>query len=237
MKLSYQYGTQKIEFKVVFRKRKTLSIEVESPSIITVIAPEGTPKDEIIDTVKKKSKWIVQKLYEIREVEYKKRDRQYINGESFVYMGRNYSLQIVIDEKNKVPVAKLYQGKFRITTYTKDEEQLKIALEKWYKSKAKEKIQERIDYYQRYFKIPPTKVKIKDQKKRWASCTKDQELLFNWKCIMAPAPALDYIVVHEMSHLLHMNHSDEFWKQVKKVLPDYEKRKEWLRNHGVKMEL
>lgn len=237
MKLSYEYGTQRIEFSVVFRKRKTLSIEVEAPKTITVIAPEGTTEDIILETVKTKSKWIVQKLFEIKEMEYRKRTRQYVNGESFIYMGRNYSLQIVLDDEITLPEAKLIRGKFCVYTYSKDEKIVKQALENWFKDKAGEKIQERIKYYQQYFDIKPTKVTIKDQQKRWGSCTSKKELLFNWKSIMAPSPVLDYIVVHEMCHLEHMNHSKEFWQLLKRVLPDYEGRKAWLRNNGIKYDL
>lgn len=237
MILSYEFGTQRIDFSVVFRKRKTLSIEVEAPNIITVKAPEGTTEDKILETVKTKSKWIVQKLFEIKEMEYRKRIKQYVNGESFIYMGRKYSLQIVLDDKVKLPEAKLIRGKLYVYTYSKDEEIVKQALENWYKDKAKEKVQERVDYYQQYFDVKPTKVTVKEQQKRWGSCTSKQELLFNWKCIMAPSPVLDYIVVHEMCHLIHMNHSKEFWEQLKRVLPDYEDRKAWLRNNGIKYDL
>lgn len=237
MKLSYDYGSQRIEFTVTFRKRKTLSIEVEPPNIITVIAPFETTEDKVLQIVKAKSKWIVQKLYDFREMEYRKRKRQYINGESFIYMGRNYSLQTVLDPHVSVAEAKLSRGKFYVYSSVKDEDVTKKALENWYKDKAKEKIMERIEYYQPFFDIKPSKVIIKDQQKRWGSCTLRKELLFNWKCIMAPSPVLDYIVVHEMCHLLHMNHSKEFWNQVKRVLPDYEDRKAWLKNNGIKYDL
>ncbi len=237
MKLSYEYGTQRIEFSVIFRKRKTLSIEVEAPNIITVIAPEGATEDRILETVKTKSKWIVQKLFEIKEMEYRKREKQYVNGESFIYMGRNYSLQIVQDDKVKLPEAKLIRGKFYVYTYSKDDNKIKQALENWYKDKAKEKLHERVEYYQNYFDIKPTKIIVKDQRKRWGSCTGEQELLFNWRCIMAPSPVLDYIVVHEMCHLIHKNHSKEFWQLLKRVLPDYEDRKARLRDNGIKYDL
>ncbi len=237
MKLSYEYGTQTIEFTVVHRKRKTLSIEVEAPGYITVIAPEGAAEEKILKTVKSKSKWIVQKLFEIREMEYRRNNKQYVNGESFIYMGRNYSLQIVLDENITLAEAKLIRGKLYVYTHSNDEEVVRRAIENWYKDKAKEKIQERIKYYQHYFDIKPVRVKVKEQKKRWGSCTANKELLFNWKCIMAPSPVLDYIVVHEMCHLAYMNHSKEFWQMVKRVLPDYESRKAWLRNNGIKYDL
>ncbi len=237
MKLSYQYGTEKIEFDVIFANRKTLTIEVEAPKSITVVAPEGKTAEEIIETVQSKSKWIVQKLFEIREMEYRKRDKQYVNGESFIYMGRNYSLQIILDEKNTFPEAKMVRGKFMVTNITKDPETVKKAIENWYWDKAKRKVNERVKYYQSQFDMKPKRVIIKDQKKRWASCTKDHQLMFNWKCIMAPSPVLDYIVVHEMCHMVHMNHSKEFWHLIKRILPNYEQRKDWLKNNGIRYDL
>lgn len=237
MKLSYEYGTETIEFAVEYRKRKTLSIVVEAPRAITVIAPVGSTEDRIMETVKAKSKWIIQKLFEIKEMEYRKRNKEYINGESFIYMGRNYSLQIVVNETIREPETKLSKGKFFVTVPSKSDDAIKLALENWYKDKAKEKIAERIAYYQPSFDINPKRLVIKDQQKRWGSCTKSHELLFNWKCVMAPSAVLDYIVVHEMCHMVYMNHSKEFWQMVKKVLPDYEARKELLRNYGVRYDL
>lgn len=237
MKLSYEYGTELIEFEVEFRERKTLAIEIEPPRQIKVIAPKGKAEDEILETVKSKSRWIVQKLFEIKEIEYRNSTKQYINGESFLYLGRNYSLQIVLDKECISSEAKLYRSRFYVTSSTKDEDTIKLALESWYKHKAKQKINERIQYYQGYFDDKPNRVVIKNQEKRWGSCTKNNDLLFNWKCVMAPSPVLDYIVVHEMCHMVHKNHSTEFWQLVKRVLPDYQNRKNWLRDNGIKYSL
>ena len=233
-RLSYEYGTQHIEFDVVYRKRKTLAIEVEAPDQITAIVPIGLDKAGILDLVKSKSKWIVSKIFEIREIEHRKSHKQYVNGESFPYLGRNYSLVIELDPGVTLAEAKLYQGKLIVSTNTKDETTIQKALENWYRDKAREKIEERIAYYQVYFDTAPKRLVIKNQQKRWGSCTKNKDLLFNWKSVMCPSPILDYIVVHEMCHLIHMNHSDAFWELLQKVLPDYEKRKEWLKNNGLK---
>jgi predicted metal-dependent hydrolase len=237
MKLSYEYGTQTIEFDVVFRNRKTMAIQIEAPDKVTVISPKGVKEDEILRVVKGKSKWITQKLFQIREMEYLKRSREYVNGESFIYMGRNYSLQIVVDVSHIIPEAKLFRGKFYVYTDSNDPFIIRRALEQWYKEKAKQKIGERIHYYQKYFDLAPNKVMIKEQQKRWGSCSSQRNLYFNWKCIMAPSPVLDYLVVHEMCHMVHMNHSAEFWNLVRSILPDYEERRKLLKNEGVRYDL
>lgn len=236
-RLTIQYGTKRIEFTVTYRRRKTIEIGVEPPDLVSVVAPEGTDDEVLLKYVNSKAKWIVQKLYEIKEIQSQHIDREYVNGEAFMYLGRNYSLLIIKDDSLKKPITKLYQGKFVITTPTKDQVKLKASMEEWYRERTLEKVHERIAHYQRYFDVEPTDIKVKEQKKRWASCTSKRELLFNWRCGMAPSWVLDYIVVHEMCHMLQMDHSKEFWLLVERILPDYEKRRAWLKNYGIKMDL
>ncbi len=235
--MKFEYGTKVIEFEVTYRKRKTIEIGVEPPDIITVVAPEGIDDETLLRYVRLKAKWIVQKLYEIREIQTRHIDREYVNGESFLYLGRNYTLYIVDNNSLKFPITKLFQGKFLIETPSRDQTSMKLSMEDWYRQKTLEKVSERIAYYQKYFEVEPTQIKVKEQKKRWASCTSRRELLFNWRCTMAPAWVLDYIVVHEMCHMIHMDHSKAFWMMVENIMPDYEKRREWLKNYGIKMDL
>ena len=155
-----------------------------------------------------------------------------------MYLGRNYSMQIHVDEtlQNNSSV-KLFRGKFHVYVKEKDDELIKTAVEAWYREKTEEQVKKRIKYYQKYFNKKPSAIKVKEQKKRWASCTSNNELLFNWRCVMAKSIALDYIVVHEMCHMYYMNHSQEFWDLVASVMNDYEVRKEWLRDYGIRMDL
>ena len=99
------------------------------------------------------------------------------------------------------------------------------------------RISERVAYFQAKMGVESRSVKVIDLKYRWASCTPDGNLNFHWKCIMAPGTVLDYVVVHELAHLIHLNHTAAFWNEVDKVLPDFHDRKEWLRVNGVGMDL
>lgn len=237
MKLGFQFGTKYISFNLIYKKRKTISIEVEPSGEVNVIAPVSSKEDDILNRVKSKAIWIVQKQYQVKNININKINREAVNGESYMYLGRNYSLQLVDDNSLKEIEVKLFRGKFLVITNTREEEKIKLALEKWYRDKTLKKIKQRINYYQDYFKDKAKDIKVKEQKKRWASCTRNNELLFNWRCVMAPANILDYIVVHEMAHMEYKNHSKEFWIKVMEVLPDYNLRKEWLRNNGVKLDL
>lgn len=237
MRLGFKYGTRNIEFEVVFKNRRNMEIVAEPPDIITVIAPVGTTDDRIIQKVREKANWIIQKLYYFKHMNYQPIPREFVNGESFMYLGRNYSLQIEIDTNIKRPEVKLFRDKFYVTAKDKNEENIKRAMELWYRERADEIILQRIDYYQRFFNKVPKAVRIKEQKKRWGSCTSGNELFFNWRSVMAKSSSLDYIIVHEMCHMYYKNHSKEFWELLASVLPDYETRKEWLKNYGVRMDL
>lgn len=237
MRLKFDFGTRIIEFDVVFKNRKTMEIAVEPPDIITVTAPNGAKEENIIEKVRDKGSWIVQKLYSFKHMNYQPISREFVNGESFMYLGRNYSLQIKVDTLAKTPEVKLYRGRFVVTANNKEEALIKKAMEQWYRDRAKDVIEQRVNYYQRFFNIIPNGIKIKEQKKRWGSCTSNNKLLFNWRCIMAKSNVLDYIIVHEMCHMYHKDHSKDFWQLISSVMPDYESRKEWLKNYGVRMDL
>lgn len=236
MKLGFQYGTKYIDFNVVFKERKTMSIEVEPSGQVNISSPLGVTEDIILDKVKSKANWIVQKQYEVQSININKINREVVSGESYLYLGRNYSLQIE-DINTKDINVKLFRGKFIISTYTRNQDKIKLALENWYREKTLLRVNERVNYYKQYFNIRPKDIKVKEQKKRWASCTSNNELLFNWRCSMAPANILDYIVLHEMTHMIYKDHSQEFWDRMAAVMPDYEVRKEWLRNNGIKLDI
>lgn len=237
MELKFDYGSRIITFNLIYRKRKTMSIEVESTGEVTVIAPVGTSTEDIMEKVKSRAGWIVSKQYESKFINDTKIKREAVSGESYMYLGRNYSLDIRVDENIDNISVKLFQGKFVVNTYIKDEDLIKKAMENWYREKTLAKVKERVSYYSSYFNNEVTTVKVKEQKKRWASCTSKNELLFNWRCVMAPVFVLDYIVVHEMCHMEYKNHSKDFWNRVYAVMPDYEVRKSWLKNNGIKMDI
>lgn len=237
MELQFEYGSRVIVFNLIYRKRKTMSIEIEPSGIVNVIAPLGTDKDTIVKKVKSRASWIVAKEYENNFIKDIKIDREAVSGESYMYLGRNYSLDVVLDESLDSIDVKLFRGKFVVDTYSKDEDEIKKAMENWYREKTLAKVKERVAYYEGYFRDEVKDVKVKEQKKRWASCTVNNELLFNWRCVMAPSHVLDYIVVHEMCHMEYKNHSKDFWHRVCSVIPDYDGRKQWLRNNGIRMDL
>jgi len=237
MRLILDYGTTRLAFDVIYKDRKNMEISIEPPHKIIVIAPTGTTEEVILKKVRQKAKWLIGKLFTFKNMQTQKIMREFVSGESFMYLGRNYAMQIIVDQTIKQPEVKLFRGKFVVTASSKAEAPIKGAMEAWYREKTKEQIEERIKYYQPYLDKVPTAIKVKEQKKRWGSCTSKNELLFNWRCAMAKAHALDYIIVHEMCHLYYKDHSKAFWELLASIMPDYEVRKEWLKNNGINMDL
>lgn len=110
-------------------------------------------------------------------------------------------------------------------------------LEQWLREKAAEVIAERTQEYSKVLGVSYNSIRIKDTKSRWGSCSSKGNLNFSWRIIMAPTEVMDYIIIHELCHLIHMNHSKEYWAAVGRCMPGYEKHKEWLRTNGMKLHI
>ena len=235
MNSSLIFDTKKIEYNVIYSKRKTLEISIKAPGIITVRAPIYMSEEQIEKNVRNKSKWIIEKLAILSKVDITPIKKEYVEGETFIYRGENYLLKVVIDEKLKKPEVKLYEDKLIITMPRQDEEAIKDAIWSWYKNEAKMTIADRVEHYSRYFNLKPNNIKIKAQKTRWGSCTYKNDLAFNYKLIMMPPQVLDYVVIHEMCHMEHKDHSKNFWSRVSSIMPDYKDKRKWLKEHGMKL--
>lgn len=236
--LTVQYGDTTIRFIPVYSsRRKTAEIAVEVPDKVLVTVPAGTSDEDLMKLVTRKARWIIQQLVQIREIRSESSMREFVSGESFLYLGRNYKLDLSIEKTLRKPVIKLSNGRFNVSTPSVDQDYLRRHMIEWYRVKAREKIISRIAYYAPKLDVTPTGLMIKDQAKRWASCTSKDLLIFNWRSVMAPSPVLDYIVVHELCHLLEKSHSSRFWSLLRAIIPEYEQREKWLRENGVRLDL
>jgi len=236
--LSFNYGDSTIRFFPEYSpRRKTIQIAVEAPGEVIVTAPEGRTDDEVIQVVSQKSKWITQQLYLMKDIRFQPVLREFVNGESLLYLGRNYRLDLQLDPDLIRPVILLSNGVFTIKTKSYAPEYLRPFMIDWYKQKGLQRIKSRIRIYTIKLDVKPTEIHIKDQKKRWGSCTKDNILYFNWRCALAPTGIADYIVAHELCHLIEKSHSARFWTLLRTVMPDYDGRKKWLMDNGVKLDL
>jgi predicted metal-dependent hydrolase len=211
-------------------RRKTVSIFIERDGSVRVLAPSAASDEKVEEAVKAKQYQIFTKLAKWQELNQGKVNRKFVNGQSFLYFGRNYRLSIV--DSQDLPL------KFSNSYFLLDKSVIDKAEEvfkQFYKEKCEIKIIERIKLIEQKFEQKPTSIKVMDLQNRWASWTPNNGLNFHWKCAMAPVRVIDYIITHEMIHLKHPNHSPEFWDELDKKMPNYIEQKIWLSVNGVKM--
>jgi predicted metal-dependent hydrolase len=217
--------------------RKTTDIVIERNGLITVRPPARMTPDEVDETVLSKRMWIYRNLAEWRDLNATRVAREWVSGESFLYLGSHYRLQLVNEQDDPL---QLKGGRFclrRSVLENGGPPAGQAAFEHFYAQKGLQRIQQRVAYFAAKVGAQPRGVHIKELGYRWASCTSSSELHFHWKCLMAPLTVIDYIVVHELCHLHHRDHSDAFWNEVDKVLPDHKERKEWLKLRGAELDL
>jgi predicted metal-dependent hydrolase len=237
MRLETQYENKKLEFEVSYRNRRTLVIQVEPMEKILVLSPNGLSEAYIMEKVRSKGAWILKKLAEFAKIGFLPLKKQFITGESFLYLGRNYKLQVLLNSNIVRPKVELTENNIFIFSPLKEQAILREALQKWYKKEAKNIILKKVEYFRKICMADPAQIKIKEQKRRWGSCSSKGNIYFNWRIIMAPDQVIDYIVVHEISHLIHRNHSPIFYKLVESIMPDYKKRRKWLKDFGLMMDI
>lgn len=228
---------KEFSYEVVRSARSTTDIVVERDGTVLVRAPESLPDQRIEDIVESKRYWIYKILAEWRDLNATRVLREYRNGEGFLYLGRSYRLLLVSQQEE--PLA-LKDGRFRLLRDVVDRGDVAAAqasFRDYYIARGHQRIPERIGYYAPKVGVACATVEIRDLGYRWASCSPSGTLAFHWKCLMAPQTIIDYIIVHELCHLHHRDHTDAFWNEVDKVLPAYAERKEWLRRHGAGLDI
>jgi predicted metal-dependent hydrolase len=237
MRLETSYKNKKLEFEVIYRKRKTLVIQLEPAEKILVLSPMGLSADYIIEKVLSKGEWILKKLSSFKDCLPLPSKKQFVAGELFLYLGKEHKLQILLNRNIVRPKVELIQNDIFIFSPLKEQEILREALKKWMRKEANRIIPTKVDYFKRILMTEPSKIKIKEQKRRWGSCSSKGNIYFNWRIIMAPDKVIDYIVVHEIAHLTYRNHSPIFYKLVESIMPDYKTRKKWLKDFGIMMDI
>ena len=233
---SITFGTTAITYAITYSsRRKHVAIAVTPNKRVEVLAPSHLDQAAIQDLVRRKASWVKEQLEWFDQINNLTASREYVNGETFLYLGRQYRLKIIYDGKKAL--AKLKGKYFEVTLpeHTRDEkkrEAVKRALWRWYRSHAEEKIGELVQSYSKRLHIETPGFKVKYQAKRWGSCSKDNGLNINLRVIMAPMSQIEYVVAHELCHQKYKDHSAEFWQLLRLVMPDYEIRKDNLKRDG-----
>ena len=218
-------------------ERRTTDIVIERDGMVRVRPPLRMTPDQVDATVFSKRVWIYRNLAEWRDLNATKVVREWVNGESFLYLGSSYRLLLV---QQQDATLQLKDGRFQLlrsVVVNGGQEPAQKAFETFFRDKGLPRIQQRVGHFAPRVGVTSGDVQVKDLGFRWANCLPNGDLYFHWKCLMAPLTVIDYIVVHELCHMRHRDHSDPFWNEVDKVLPNYRERKEWLRQRGAHLDL
>ena len=209
-------------------RKKSASVQVVDRQV-QVIIPQALSDERIEQIVRDKTPWIRDKLRKQALLKPKKA-KEYVSGEAFSYLGRNYRLKVIQGSSEAV---KLTLGKLVVGA----DADIKQELTSWYMQHAEKRLNEKVVRFAQVLGVVPNSIKVKTYKSRWGSCSRSGDISFHWAIIMAPHYIVDYVVIHELCHMIHHNHSPAFWQQVEKVLPNHRESRDWLKVNGQELKV
>ncbi len=229
------FGQRVIAFELTYSERKRLAISVHPDLRVTVAAPLGRPEAQVLAHVRKRAAWIARHLDSFAVNLRGKSQQLYVSGESFRYLGRQYRLKVVAD---KPPSVKLSGPFLWVTTPDRDDtSRIKWQVDRWYKDHARQLLARKLEeVYERAraHGVPaPRTWRLQRMGTRWGSCTKTGCVLLNPDLIQAPLSCVEYVIAHELCHLVEMSHTARFTRLLATVLPPWSEAKEKLAQLGV----
>lgn len=218
------------DYSIVYSRRKTVRITVERDRSVVVRAPLGMPPEKIQEVIDRKSFWLFEKTRHSQKYEQVLPSKEFVSGATIPYLGETYQLDLIAENFDGV----LFDNKFLISSSSQS--QAPQLLIDWYIEEAKRIIIPRVQRFASLMGAVYNSANVIDLKYRWGSCTPKNNLHFNWRLIKAPLRVIEYVIVHELAHLLEPNHTQSFWQIVKTQVPDYERSKTWLKENGPLLE-
>lgn len=216
-------------------RRRSISIEISKARVV-VRAPQFVAKNEIEKFVYEKSRWVQQKLVQQEQQISNAPVYSFVPGSTMPYLGE--PLTLVVHKQPTADVVR-YGDKLLVILSTRgrvtDEQQTKRLVCQWFQAQAKAVLEAKTDTAVAQLGIKHAGVTLKATRSKWGHCTAQGAIQYNWQIMLAPEPVVDYLVAHEVSHLLHHNHSPAFWAVVERLCPDYKKRRTWLKAHGAQL--
>lgn len=212
-------------------RRKGIRITIERDRSVVVSVPEGTSAEFIEQVVSQQRVKIQQRINHPQKYPDPRPISEFVSGESILFLGRTYPLTIT----DEVIESFRFDDHFYISKASQVE--ANTLLRDWYQQQARTWLTPKIQQYAERLGVAYTSIHVTDLKYRWGSCTAQSKLRFNWRLIKAPMRVVEYIIVHELAHLIEPNHTPVFWQIIAVQLPHYEKAKDWLKQHGHLLEV
>ncbi len=214
-------------YKLIRSKRRTIALMIAADATLVVRAPAHTPLDIIERFVGKNADWIRRAVARLRQRPQAGK-KEFVSGETFFFLGKPCQLEV---QNNTLEPLQWNDG---FILNEKERCRGRVLFIAWYKNEAKKIIAARVEWWARRFGLAYTSVNITCANRRWGSCSPTDRLNFSWRLVMAPISVIDYVVVHELAHIAHRNHSRRFWNKVNAMYPDYKAAQTWLReNEGM----
>ncbi|WP_428087282.1 M48 family metallopeptidase [Candidatus Thioglobus sp.] len=214
-----------MDYQLIRSKRKTLSLQINQDAQLVVRSPNKLPIAEINKFIEQKSSWIDSKIRACSNKQINK--PKYQQDEKFLYLGSSYPLDINPEKTSKLG--------FDGASFASNAASKQLFLD-WYKAKFIQIALPRLNYYAQKNQLNYQQVRFKSQKTLWGSCSSSNNINLNYLLIRAPIAIIDYVIVHELAHIKHKNHSQNFWDFVMQMLPDYKASKRWLQDNGHKLQ-
>lgn len=219
-----------VNYSITRKKRKTIALKIKEEGYVEVVTPLRVTYSYIEDLLRKKEQWLITTLEKINII---KAERDNISVALF--LGKEYRL-IKVKSLNNRTTVEVLEKEIRVS-YFINKNEVRDILKRWYINKATEALSKKTKEFSAILKVSPNKITIKEQKTRYGSCSSKSNINYNWKIIMAPELVVDYLVVHELCHLVHFNHQKDFWNLVESVIPNYKECKDYLKNNGYKLKI
>lgn len=235
-----RYGNSDICYTVIrsARRKKTIEITLDATEGVLVAAPASASPEAIRDVLLRRAGWILAKANgEIPPP----RPKLFVSGETLPYLGREVRMDVTHEEHPRVRIRFTYWAfDVRVPASMDGEVRrnlVRAAFVRWYRRRALDTLRRSAARWQGVLGVSPTGIAVRDQRQRWGSCGPDGMLRFNWRIAMAETGLLDYVVVHELAHLIHRNHSRDFWAAVEHAMPDFRLRRQRLKELGPRLSL
>lgn len=212
-------------------RARNLRLQVGAEKGLEVVVPRQFALRDLEDLLREKQNWILGKLDHFARTSENLRLSLQQGGRRVLYRGREYEVQIKA-EPGAARRVEVEEGTLLVVVPRGAEADAEVVLERWFRSMARLLIHQRIRVVNQKLGLAYNRVFIKGQKTRWGSCSQQRNLNFNWRLVMAPLPVLDYVVAHELLHLIELNHSKKFWALVAEACPDFKVHRAWLRKNG-----
>lgn len=219
-------------------RKRSVGFSVRWPDTMVITAPRDLPKKTLDKMITERRNWAIKRLEQLA-ADYRRLGlpKYFAGGETFSYLGDDYPLTVLVSGSSTRSKCSLIDGRFVVEIPLAEEDDqpkyISKAIHNWYRQRAEEEIRDSIKRWSPVVGKTPSSASIRNQKSRWGSCSRRGAVSFNWRLVLLPRELLDYVVIHELCHMIEHNHSNRFWNLVEATFPDSRNSRKKLKRYAV----